>query len=163
MQGTLINNLYQYIRENNPDLLMELEETGSVTKYLSDKVSLADSLFELLCQQQQPGYIMEEVCMNFLTKDLKPSRYNYICVVLEADFEQDYKQLIESGLLKLEVCNMIKYCQPVFDGLNFSEENEDNRFVQYAITGTISRYLYQVTSVKENVSDALQQSTKITG
>jgi hypothetical protein len=78
MQGTLINNLYQYIRENNPDILLELEENGSVTKYLSEKVSSLDSLFEQLSKESKPAYIIEELCMNFLTEDLKPSRYNYI-------------------------------------------------------------------------------------
>ena len=120
MQGTLISNLYQHIRKNNPDLLMELEENGNVTKYLSDKISLVDDLIEQLRTEQQSGFIMEEVCMDFLTKDLKPSRYNYICSILEAEFEFKYNQLTESGLLQLEVCNIIKYAGPVFDEFCFS-------------------------------------------
>jgi predicted AAA+ superfamily ATPase len=56
---------------------------------------------------------------------------------------------------------MKKYCQSVFDDLNFSEENEDNRFLRYAITGVLKEYLDNVKS--ENVSDELQQSTKTEG
>jgi len=158
MQGTLINNLYQYIRENNPDILLDVEETGSVTTYLSDKVSSVDFLYKQLSTEGKPAYIIEELCMNFLTQDLKPSRYNYIRSILEAEFELKYKDLIESGLLLSEVSNIIKYCQSVFDDLNFSEANEDNRFLRYAITGVIKEYLDNVTS--ENVSDELQQSAE---
>jgi hypothetical protein len=158
MQGILINNLYQYIRANNPDTLLDLEDTGSVTTYLSDKVSSVDFLYKQLSTEGKPAYIIEELCMNFLTQDLKPSRYNYIRNILEAEFELKYKELIESGLLLYEVSNMKKYCQSVFDDLNFSEENEDNRFLRYAITGVVKEYLENVAS--ENVSDELQQPTE---
>jgi Domain of unknown function (DUF1896) len=158
MQGTLINNLYSFIKTNNPDVLMELEETGSLTKYLSDKVSTADTLLEQLEKERKPLYIIEELCMNFLTGDLKPSRYNYIHHILEEEFAINYNQFMESGLLLYEISNMIKYCQSVFADLNFSIENEGNRFLHYAITGVIKEYLGNVMS--ENVSDELQQSTK---
>lgn len=158
MHGILINNLYQYIKENNPDILMELEEAGNTTKYLSDKVSSIDSLIVQLSEEGRPPYVIEESCMSVLTEDLKPSRYNYILHILESEFEEQYNQFIESGLLLFEINNMIKHCNPVFDDLNFSEENEDNRFLRYAITGVIKEYLDTVTS--ENVSDELQQSTE---
>ena len=158
MQEALINNLYQYIRTNNPDILLDLEETGSVTTYLSNKVSSVDYLYNQLSTEGKPAYIIEELCMNFLTQDLMPSRYNYIHNLLEAEFEIKYKELIESGLLLYEVSNMIKHCQSVFDDLNFSEENEDNRFLRYAITGVIKEYLENV--VNEKVSNELQQSTE---
>lgn len=158
MHGTLIKNLYQYIKENNPNILMELEEAGSTTKYLIDKVSSINSLIIQLSEEGKPSYIIEETCMGVLTEDLKSSRYNYILHILESEFEKQYNQFIESGLLLFEISNMIKYCNPVFDDLNFSEENEDNRFLRYAITGVIKEYLDTVTS--ENVSDELQQSTE---
>ena len=161
MQGILINNLYQYLRENNPDILLGLGETGSVTTYLSNKVGSVDSLYEQLIKEHTPAYILEELCMNALTEDLKPSRYNYILHILEAEFEIKYNEFTELGLLIYEISNMIKYCQSVFDDLNFSEENEDNRFLRYAITGVINEYLNTVTN--ENVSNGLQQSTKTEG
>jgi signal recognition particle GTPase len=161
VQGIFINNLYQYIRENNPDILLELEQTGSVTDYLSNKVNTVEPLYEQLIKEGKPTYIIEELSMNFLTEDLKPSRYNYILNILESDFEIKYKQFTESGILIYEITNMVKYCQSVFDDLNFSEENEDNRFLRYAITGVINEYVNTVKS--ENVSNELQQSAEAEG
>lgn len=158
MQGTLINNLYQYIKENNPDILMELEEAGNTTKYLSGKVSAIDDLIIQLSGEGKPQYIIEEICMGVLTADLKPSRYNYILHILESEFEEQYNQILESGVLIFEISNMIKHSNPVFDDLNFSEENEDNRFLRYAIIWVIKEYLSNVTG--ENVSDELQQSAE---
>ena len=158
MQGILINNLYQYIMENNPDILLELEESGSVTPYLSEKVSTVDFLYEQLSTEGKPAYLIEELCMNFLTQDLKPSRYNYILNIFEFEFEVKYNGLTETGLLVFQISSMVKYCKSVFDDLNFSKENEDNRFLRYAITGAINEYLKTMTS--ENVSNELQQSTE---
>lgn len=141
MQDTLIKKLHEYIRQNNPDMLIVLEDEGCITKYLSDKISTIDSLISQLQSEGNPPYLIEEICMEILTKDLRPSRFNYICTILEEDFENTYHQFQLSGILKLEVINMITVCEPVFDQVGFKEENENSRQLRYAITGTISEYL----------------------
>ena len=162
MQQALITKLHEYIRENNPDLLFQLEEDGKVTEYLSDKISTVSALIKQT-ENGKPAYIIEDACMDVLTQDLRPSKFNYISKLLQEEFESTYNQLQESGTLKFEVINLIDQCQSVFDDLKFSSENEDNQFLRYAILGTISEYLEAVTSEYENVNDGLQQSTKIEG
>ena len=162
MQQTLIKKLHEYIRENNHDLLLQLEEHRKVNEYLFDKISTVSALIKQM-DTGEPAYIIEDTCMDVLTQDLRPSKFNYISNLLQEEFESAYNQLLESGTLKFEVINLIYYCQSVFDDLNFSEENEDNQFLRYAIIGIISEYLEAVTSEKENVKDGLQQSTKAEG
>ena len=162
MQQALITKLHEYIRENNPDLLFQLEEDRKVTEYLSDKISTVSALIKQT-DTGEPAYIIEDACMDVLTHDLRPSKFNYISNLLQQEFESAYNQLQESGTLKFEVINLINQCQPVFADLNFSEENEDNQFLRYAIIGTISGYLEGVTSENENVNDGLQQSTETEG
>lgn len=159
MQQALITKLHEYIRENNPDLLFQLEEDGKVTEYLSGKISTVSALIKQT-ENGKPAYIIEDACMDVLTHDLRPSKFNYISNLLQQEFESAYNQLQESGTLKFEVINLINQCQPVFADLNFSEENEDNQFLRYAIIGTISGYLI---SENENVKDGVQQSTKTEG
>ncbi len=149
MKEVLINKLLEYIRENNPDLLMQLEEEGKVTEYLSNKLSTVNALLNQ-SDKEQPAYIIEDACMDVLTKDLKPSKYNYISFILEEEFETTYQQVQKSGTLKFEVVNLINKCQPVFEDLNFSEENEDNRFLRYCIIGAISEYVEESVTVKMN-------------
>ena len=150
MQEILIHKLHQYIRENNPDLLLQLEEDNEVTEFLSNKISTVDGLLNQL-DKGQPAYIIEETCMDILTQDLRPSKFNYICTILEEVFEASYQQLHESGMLQFEVINLINHCQPVFDTIGFTEENEDNWELRYTITGAISEYL-EGKSEKENLS-----------
>lgn len=145
MQDILINKLHEYIRENNPDVLMQLEQDGKVTEYLTNKISSVNALMNQV-EKGQPAYIIEDACMDVLTQDLRPSKFNYISSVLEEEFEATYQQLQESGTLKFEVINLINQCQSVFEDLNFSEANEDNQFLRYAITGAVSEYLEKVTS-----------------
>ena len=162
MQQTLMNKLHEYIRENNPDLLFQLEEDKKVTEYLSDKISTVSALIKQT-ENGKPAYIIEDACMDVLTQDLRPSKFNYISNLLQEEFEPTYNQLQESGTLKFEVINLINQCQSVFEDLNFSDENEDNQFLRYAILGTIGEYLESVTSGNENVKDGVQQSTKTEG
>lgn len=141
MQETLKHKLHEYIRQNNPDVLLALEEKGRVTEYVIDKVNSINDLLVQLERENNPKYIIEEVCMDVLTKELKPSKYNYICSVLEEEFEFAYQQFKKSGILLPEVINIIAYCEAVFESLGFTEENEDNRQLRYTVAGTIDKYL----------------------
>ena len=159
MKEILIGRLLEYIRDNNPDILFALEAEDKLRVWLYETVSAAGPLIKQLNNSKQPEYIMVETCLQEITKELRPSRYNYILNLLETEFETDYKLLSQSGLLQHEVVNMISYCNSTFDDLVFSEENEDNQFLRYAITGAVSEYL-DSNRVNENVSNELQQSAE---
>ena len=78
MQAVLTNKLHQYISENNPDLLFAIQEKGNSAQYLNDKLNEISYLIKELQESNTPGYIIEESCMQALTKDLRPSKFNYI-------------------------------------------------------------------------------------
>jgi hypothetical protein len=162
MKEVLISRLLDYIRDNNPDLLFALEAEDKLRMWLYSKVENIQSLWVQMEKDKQPPYLIEEACLKELTKELRPSRYNYILNILEQEFEQDLKLMRQSGLLQHEVINMVVYCDSVFNDLKFSEENEDNRFIHYAIAGAISEYI-DSNRVIENVSNELQQSAETTG
>jgi Domain of unknown function (DUF1896) len=159
MKEMLISKLLEYIRDNNPDILFALEAADKLRFWLNSKAESVEPLWQQMETDKQPAYIIEEACLNELTRELRPSRYNYIINLLEQEFEQDYKFLLQSGLLQHEAINMIGYCDSVFNDLKFSEETEDNRFIRYAICGAISEYL-DGNRVNENVSNELQQSAE---
>jgi hypothetical protein len=142
MQEILIKKLHGYLKDNNPDLLIQLEETGKVTEYLSDKIKSVDGL--LIEYEGQPDYIIEEACMNDLTQDLRPSKFNYIRNILEEEFESSYQQFLGSGILQFEVINILHHCKKVFDTIAFTEDSEDSRELRYIITGSISDYLESI-------------------
>ncbi len=162
MKETLISRLLEYVRDNNPDLLFALEAEDKLRMWLYSKVDSVESMWLQMEKEKQPSYQIEEICLNELTKELRPSRYNYIMNTLEQEYEQDFKLLQQTGLLQHEVVNMIGYCDTVFNDLKFSEENEDNRFIHYAIAGAVSEYL-DSNRVSENVSNELQQPAETTG
>ena len=142
MKEILINKLHQYLRENNPDVLVQLEEDSKVSSYLSDKINTLDILLKEYVGQ--PEYIIEEVCMNELTKDLRPSKFNYITNILEEEFEKEYRFFQESGVLQFEVINLINHCKDMFDMFGFIEENEDRSDLKNIVTGMIADYLENV-------------------
>lgn len=148
MQEIFIKKLHEYIRENNPDLLLMLQEENRLADYLQESVASIDGLINQLVTENKPPSVIEEACMEELTRHLKPSRYQYLKNILEEEFPNDYERLFERGLLTTEIINMIAASDPVFDELNFSEQNEDDRHLRYTITGVVFEYFK-----KEVVSD----------
>lgn len=140
MQEVLIEKLHRYIADNNPDLLISLQQEGNVGNYLKEKIVGIDGLMNELLASNTPAYIIEERLMDELTKELRPSKFNYLITVLEDEFETDYHRLKVSGLLTYEVINLIESCNPVFESFGFTLENENNWHLRYTIMGAVQEY-----------------------
>lgn len=147
LQERLIYKLFDYICDNNPDLLFQLEEERRVTPYLHEKIASIDAV--IIAHATEPEYILEERCMLALTQDLRPSKYNYIREVLEEEFSATYRLLIEAGTLKYEAVNLIGFCQELFDAMHFSETKEQSKLLYYAIAGAISEYFDKSLAAEE--------------
>ena len=143
MEEILKEKLLIFISDNNPDLLIDLQQEKSVTKYIDEKINIVAPLMADMLADDHPTYIVEEMCMDSLTADLKPSRYLFISAVLEQEFEQYYLSLEQSGILTYEIVNMIRECKEVFEHFGFSMENQDDPSIRNAITGQIYGYLNQ--------------------
>ncbi|HEY0055636.1 MAG TPA: DUF1896 family protein [Pedobacter sp.] len=141
MKAILIEKLKSYIMQNNPDLLISLQNGFSLREYLEDKVQSVEPFITLLLDQHKPQYVIEELCMNQLTQDLRPSKYNYLLKALEEDFLSAYTYFKKNGVLAYEILNLIEAAQPTFQNYNFNEDNEDDRMLRYEITGIIKAYL----------------------
>ena len=144
MLEMLKEKLWTYIVHNNPDLMLNLQQDFSVTHYLEEKMNGIQPLTSQLLAENKPGYIIEELCMAELTKDLRPSKFNFICDILEEEYEQDFQRIKESGLLIYEIVNLISESETVFDSLGFTEINEQDQMLRYAIAGTIRQYMESI-------------------
>ena len=141
MQNILTEKLRAYIAQNNPDVLVGLQQGYTVTQYLKDKMDAVEPLLEQLLGEGKPAYIIEELCLMEMTADLRPSKYQYIREVLEADFPTEYERMAEAGVLTYELINMMEACRDVFDSYGFSEANVDDRLLRYGVIAVIHDYL----------------------
>ena len=141
MQSMLTEKLWACIVHNNPDLMLSLQEDYSVTRYLENKVAAVMPMAVQFLSEEKPQYIIEELCLQAVTEDLKPSRYQYIRSVIEEEFNDDYLRMKENGTLTYEVVNLIEACKSIFSDFDFNSENETNRHLRYAIIGQIHDYL----------------------
>lgn len=141
MQEQLIHKLHAYLVQNHLDLLISLQEDHRLTPYLKSKVTSVQELIEKLTAEKRPPYVIEALCLEELTLDLRPSRFNYVKNVLEEEFEGEYMRMRESGILTYEVINLIGACEPIFEVFAFSEDEEDNKELRYAVMGMISEYV----------------------
>ena len=141
MHTILIEKFRSYLVHNSPDIMIRLQHEFLLTQYLEDKVLNVMPLSEQLIAENKPQYIIEELCMEELTRNIRPSRFMYIRGLLEEEFLQTYERFREMGVLTYETINLIDACNPVFEHLGFTEDNEDDRQLRYAITGAIAEYL----------------------
>ena len=141
MESILLEKLRAYIVINNPDLVEQLQAKYSVTQFLEDKVTTVMPMVVRLTAEGKPAHVIEELSLNEMTKELRPSKFNFIQNVLETEFEADYKRLFAMGVLTCETVNILISCKDIFESYAFSEANKDNRFLRYAIIAAIHDYL----------------------
>ena len=141
MEDILKEKLWFYIIHNNPDLMFTLQEEYNVLGYLNEKVNGVKSILEDMLSEGTPQYIIEEICLNILTEDLKPSRFIYIRSLLAEEFEKTYTIFHESSILTYEVINLMESCKEVFETIGFTNENEEDPTLRNALIGQIADYL----------------------
>lgn len=141
MQEQLIHKLHAYLVQNHLDLLISLQEDHRLTPYLKNKVASVQELIHSLTADKRPAYVIEALCLEELTRDLRPSRFNYMKNLLEEEFEAEYGRMRQSGILTYEVINLIGACEPIFEVFGFSEDTEDNNELRYAVMGMIAEYV----------------------
>ncbi len=130
LQGLLLG----YIRENNPDLLQQLDEDDSLHAWVIEKIREV----ELVLLQSKP--IPDAEFLDLMTADLKPSKYNYLRDLLEDEFPDDYLRLRESGMLRYEIIHLIQLCSYYFETMPLREDPDENRQLDYAISGMVTDY-----------------------
>ena len=141
MKKQLIRQLYHYLLQNHTDLLIALQEEHRLDNYLKQKVESVGELLAQLQEEKRPPYVVEALCLEELTRDLRPSRFNYMRELLESEFEPDYRRMLQSGILTYELINLIGACEPIFEVFAFGEETEDSHELKNAVTGMIAEYL----------------------
>lgn len=141
MREQILRKFREDIQDNHPDLLLNLLEENRLEEYLHEQISSVDELINKLLTDKSSSSIIECICLDELTKPLRPSRYNYLHDLLQAEFQKDFERLQENGTLTTEIINMIASCESVFEEVKFSEENEEDMYVRYAITGAVHEYL----------------------
>jgi len=141
MRDILKKKLHDYLAANYPEVLVPLQQETGVTVYLEERIATLDDLPDQLLAAGKPVYIVEEACMDALTRDLGPSKFNYLCAVLQAEFEETYYEWVETGTLAYEGINLLEACAPVFASFGFTEESEEDSRLREAIIARVRGYL----------------------
>ncbi len=110
-----------------------LTEDNSVTLYLEEKVNIIIPKMEQLLAEGRPEYVVAELCLNDLTEDLRPSRYDYILTLLQEEYLGYFASYRQAGSLRYETMRMVESCRAVFDNLDFKEENMESNLVYQSI------------------------------
>ena len=141
MRDVLKKKLHDYLGANYPEVLVPLQREAGVTGYLEERIATLDELPDQLLAEGKPLYIVEEICMDALTRDLGPSKFNYLCDVLQAEFEEAYYQWVETGTLPYEGLNLLMACSPVFAAFGFAEDTLEDVRLREAVIQQVRRHL----------------------
>lgn len=141
MYENLKEKLWAYITQNNPDLMFNLQEGYSVKTYLEDKIHKGMPMVMDLISENKPGHAIEELALLEMTKELRPSRFNYIRDVVTRDFPTEYNKFREAGVLTYECINMIECCNDIFESFGFREEEQEDNRLRHAVIARVHDYL----------------------
>jgi hypothetical protein len=133
--------LQQYLVEHELELLVSLQQENQTGSYIRQKIASVRELAAAGLAENRPAYVIEALCLEELTRDLRPSRYAYVRQLLAAEFETDYERLRRYGILTYEVINLAGACEPIFEVFQFSEDNEDSPELRCAVSGLIAEYV----------------------
>ena len=133
MQTVLKEKLWAYIVHNHPDLLLELQENGSLATYLEEKVNSMLPLAGEMLSAGSPANLIEEYCLNAMVEELWPSKYSYIRLVLEEEFPRDYEKLERAGILVYELLMMLKACRQIFEDFGFNHQTLGSHKLRHAV------------------------------
>jgi len=136
MQDLLHIKLQSYLAVHYPDMLLALAEEGKEEVFIREKIACISGQMEQLLDAGTPAYMVEIYCMDVLIALLPPSTYDYICDILEEEFEKQYDSFERNGILLFEVVNIIAACS-LADGFN-----EEDKLLRYEVIGAIDSYLY---------------------
>lgn len=141
MEKILKEKLWDYIICNNPDLMYKLQEEYAVADFLQEKVNGVLTLSEEMLNDDTPAAVIEEICLNVMTEDLKPSQFKYLCRILSEEFEQTYLKFKNSGSIIYEVLKLMDLCSEVFDRIGFTKESEKNTELRTTVIKKITVHL----------------------
>lgn len=145
MEQLLARKLYEYLCRNHPDLIIR-EGEKSINELICSKIQQVIPVLDNLLIQSCPAYIIEELCMDQMTQDLKPSKFHYITRILEEEFEGQYLLMKEAGVLAFEITNIIEHCNYAFEKFGFSVLSEDDPQLYHTVTGMIEEYLKPINT-----------------
>jgi len=140
MKNLLKEQLRQYIEENYPEMVHQLNPDIPFSTFLSDQIDLITPLMDELMAQGSPTDEIQNLCFKELIKDFPPSKYRYILDVIEEEFPGEYESFSNLGILKFTVMNIMDKCEEAFEAFDFSEETLDDRFMRYQIIAEINMY-----------------------
>lgn len=148
MRYILSIKLFKHIQQNYPDVLLSLPSEEAITDFINQKLDEIEPLIDENLRADKPVYIVEEIGLTSMIEALGPSKFNYLKELVEDEFLIEYHHLLQAGVLKFEILNLITECDPFFEAFGFSEENIDDKHLRYTIVGTIKEYFEN--SEKEN-------------
>lgn len=141
MEETLYNRLSDFITENNPEMIVNAGRSFSLSQFVNDRIESVSQVLKELTAAGKAEEVILETCMKEMTKDLVPSRANYIRAILKDEFPHDHDRFSETGVLTYEVVNLLEVCAEVFENYEFNEKNQGSRFLRYAVIAVIQDYL----------------------
>ena len=141
METALKERLWDYIIIHNPELMYHLQEQYLVGSYLQRKVN------EVLPQAQEMRAngvdvcTILEACIEELTQELKPSKFQFVRRVIQEEFPAEYQLLSSTYMLDYEVLNIVDASWDIFQQFGPYCERENSKIQRYAVMHQISTHL----------------------
>ncbi|NLU94856.1 DUF1896 family protein [Chitinophaga sp. Ak27] len=141
MEKLLKEALQRYVAEYYPDMVQQFTADVPLSTYLEDRVTLVRPLMDELIAQGETAQQIVDACMQQIIKDLPPSKYQYLLMVLQEEFPDDYKNFKTAGVLRYKMIQLIGHCQQAFEDFDFDTQVPPDHRLEHRVIGEIAGYL----------------------
>jgi len=141
MEEVLMSRFQEYVVRHNPELVLKSRDSFPASRMIRERVESVLPTLKFLQDQGRDEADIISICMEILTRDLRPSKADYIRELIRTEFPVEHAALIERGLLTEAAVELMGRCSEHFVVSGFGEHNDGGMFLVHAIIAETSAYL----------------------
>ena len=141
MEAELLEKYRVYITTHNPELVLMNQDIYPLSRYIRERMDQVMPTLKYLQDIGKPEHEVIALCLDHLTRELKPSKADYLREVLETEFPREQHTLRQAGTLTYNVVALIRHCDEVFGSFGFRENHTGSTLLRHAVIARVQDYL----------------------
>lgn len=141
MEAVLLDRFSAYVVDHHPELVMKSPVEYPLSRWIRERMAAVLPTLKFLQDKGTPEHVVIATCMDELTRDLRPSKADYLREVLVAEFPREQHTMVQAGTLTYNVVELIRHCDEVFRNFGFRESNVGSTLLRHAVIAEVADYL----------------------
>ena len=141
MEAVLLERFSAYVVDHHPELVMKSPVEYPLSQWVRERMTAVLPTLKFLQDKGAPVHVVIATCMEELTRDLRPSKADYLSEVLAKEFPREQRTMVQARTLTYNVVELIRHCDEVLQNFGFRESNVGSTLLRHAVIAEVAEYL----------------------